>query len=129
MENKFSFMKCSIVNNVLKCVGWMSPPDCANRYKVLIEYVLGKEPKTTILYPKIEPSKHIHMYKDHSLCLSYPFDLKWTENSTVADLTPPWLAEWIIYYEIYMLNGNIWEGPESPAHLTEATKNINVDSD
>lgn len=95
----------------------------------MIEYVLGHEPKTTILCPDIQPNKHIHMYKDHSLCLSYPSDLKWTENSNVGDLTIPWLAEWIIFYEIYLLNGGIWEGPQSPAHLTEATKNVNIDLD
>ncbi|GAB3920242.1 hypothetical protein GCM10028827_01640 [Mucilaginibacter myungsuensis] len=129
VESKFSFLKCHIGRNVLKCVGWLQPPDCTHRYKVLIEYVLGYEPKTTVLFPNVKPSKHIHMYKDKSLCLSFPPDLKWTQNSRMAELTIPWLVEWIIFYEIYLINGNIWEGPESPVHLTEATRNINIDDE
>lgn len=127
IEKNYSFLQSTIQNNVLKCTGWLHPPNCNNFYKVLIEYVVGKEPKTTILSPDITPSRHIHMYRDHSLCLSFPPDLKWTEKSNVAELTIPWLAEWIIYYEIYLLNGNVWEGPQSPTHLTESTKNINRD--
>jgi hypothetical protein len=129
VETHYSFLNCVINKNVLKCTGWIQPPDCTNRYKVLIEYVLGHEPKTSILFPEVEPSKHIHMYKDRSLCLSYPPDLKWTEKSRMAELTIPWLAEWIVYYEIYLINGNIWEGPQSPAHFNENTKNINQDID
>jgi hypothetical protein len=129
VETDFSFLTCFIERNVLKCSGWLQPPDCTYRYKVLIEYVLGKEPKTTIMYPDIQPLKHIHMYKDKSLCLSFPPDLKWTENSRMAELTIPWLVEWIVFYEIYLINGNVWEGSQSPAHLTEQTLNINIDND
>lgn len=129
VEKNFSFLSCKIVKNVLHCTGWLQPPNCNNQYKVLIEYVLGYEPKTTVLLPDIEPSKHIHMYKDKSLCLSFPPDLKWTEQSRVADLTVPWLAEWIVFYELYLVNGNVWEGPQSPVHLTDATININEDRD
>lgn len=69
------------------------------------------------------------MYKDRSICLSYPPDIIWHERSRVAELTVPWLAEWLVYYEIYLLNGNIWEGPQSPSHLTEETMNVNADID
>lgn len=127
IEKNYSFLKCKIEQNVLKCTGWITPPGASNAYKVLIEYVVGNEPKTTILYPEIKPSVKIHMYRDHSLCLSFPSDLKWTESSKVAELTIPWLAEWLVYYELYLVNGNVWEGPESPVHLTEATLNVNVD--
>jgi hypothetical protein len=129
IEKHFSFLKCQISNKVLRCTGWIQPEGSSRSYKVLIEYVLGKEPKTTILEPDIEPSIHIHMYKDRSLCLSYPSDLRWTERSNVAELTIPWIAEWLVYYELYLVNGNKWEGPQSPVHLTEATRNVNTDED
>ncbi len=129
LQRHFAFLTCRIERNVLRCTGWFQPEGCVNRYKILIEYVLGNEPKTSILSPDIVPSKHIHMYRDRSLCLSYPPDLKWTERSRMAELTIPWLAEWTIYYELYLVNGNKWEGPQSPEHLTDATRNINMDID
>jgi hypothetical protein len=127
IEDHYGFLKCSIDNKVLRCSGYLKPDGCNNQYKVLIEHVVGKEPKTTILEPSIKPSSKIHMYQDHSLCLSYSKDTKWTENTKVYENTIPWLVEWIIFYELYLVNGNIWEGKESPDHLTPATMNYNED--
>lgn len=89
----------------------------------------GNEPKSTILYPEINPSPKIHMYNDQSLCLHYPPDMKWNEKTDIYQYTIPWISEWIIFYEIYLVNGNIWEGKESPVHITEREKNINQDSE
>ncbi len=93
----------------------------------MIEYVVGNEPKSTILYPVINPSFKIHMYQDHSLCLSFKPDMKWTERINIYEYTVPWICEWIIFYEIYQLNGGKWEGKESPIHLSENDRNINID--
>lgn len=71
-----------------------------------------------------QPNKTIHMYKDHSLCLSYPPDIKWTERTNIHEYTIPWLSEWILYYELYLINGGDWEGKESPVHFTERDKNL-----
>jgi hypothetical protein len=127
IEKHYDFLKCRIENNVLKCTGWIQPEGCKEAYKILIEYVVGREPKTTILHPDIQPSKHIHMYRDKSLCLCYAKDIKWNERTNVYAYTVPWVAEWLVYYELYLVNGNKWEGPESPDHLTEATINVNKD--
>jgi hypothetical protein len=124
----FPDLHCQIVNNVLVLTGWLQPDDCAGRYRVRIEYVAGREPNATILSPVISPSPKIHMYNDHSLCLSFRPDLRWTERTPVYQYTIPWVAEWILYYEMYLLNGGTWEGPESPFHLREQDKNLNVDT-
>jgi hypothetical protein len=129
IEKNFPFLKCSITNKVLTCTGWIQPEDSKGPYKIKIEYVAGCEPKSSILHPKIEPSKEIHMYKDYSLCLYYPPDMKWDEKTRVYQYTIPWISEWIIFYEIYLLNGGEWEGRESPTHITEDDKNINKDFD
>lgn len=127
IEEHYDFLNCKIVNNVLVCIGWISSEDLGFKYKVKIEYVAGHEPKSTILSPKIEPSKEIHMYDDHSICLHYPEDMKWTEKTKIYLYTIPWISEWIIYYERYKINGNVWEGKESPMHIRESDKNINQD--
>jgi hypothetical protein len=127
IENNNDFLKCTIDRKVLICIGYTKPEGSNYTYKVKIEHVVGKEPKTTILEPVVKPASKIHMYADHSLCLSYSKETKWSEKTKVYENTIPWLIEWIIYYELYLVNGNIWEGKESPDHLTPATMNHNID--
>jgi hypothetical protein len=127
IEDHYSFLSCTIKNNVLTCVGALQPKNCMGQYKVKIEYVAGHEPKSTIISPKIVPSPKVHMYQDCSLCLHYPRDMVWNEKTKLYQYTIPWISEWIIFYEIYLINGNKWEGKESPVHLTETERNINKD--
>jgi hypothetical protein len=129
IEHYYNFLKCRILNKVLVCTGKLKPTNCINTYSIKIEYVAGYEPKTTILFPTIDPSKEIHMYKDHSVCLHYPIDMIWNERIRIHEYTIPWICEWILFYEIYLINGNIWEGPESPVHFKESEKNINKNLD
>ena len=125
IEEAFPFFNCSIDrSSLLTCKGWLQPDGCKSRYHVKIESMPGKEPKTTILSPSILPSVHIHMYSDHSLCLHYKPDLKWTERIFVWKYTIPWLCEWIIFYELYEVNGQKWLGRESPFHLSEEEFNL-----
>lgn len=125
IEQHYDYLNCRIDNKVLVCTGKLKLQNCSNSYCVKIEYVAGFEPKSTIVSPVIEPCKEIHMYNDHSLCLHYPPDMQWNEKVKIYQYTIPWISEWILYYETYLLNGNIWEGPESPSHFTESEKNIN----
>ena len=126
IERHFKFLNCKIKKTVLVCAGTLKLANCRNIYSILIEYVAGYEPKTTILSPNIMPCQEIHMYQDHSLCLHYPKDMVWNERTLIFKYTVPWISEWIYYYEIYLINGNVWEGPESPLHFTEAERNINM---
>lgn len=129
VEAHFKFLTCRIQKKVLICIGFLKPNGCKNRYKVKIEYVAGCEPKTTILEPYIEPCKEIHMYQDHSLCLHYPPDLPWNEKILIHEYTIPWLIEWMVYYELYLINDNKWEGRESPTHFSERERNVNRNID
>ncbi|MGC4233761.1 MAG: hypothetical protein QM594_12360 [Niabella sp.] len=129
VKESFPFLECTIIKDVLVCVGWVQPDGCKDRYKIKIEYVAGHEPRSTILYPKIEPCRDIHMYSNHSLCLHYPPDMWWNERINIHEYTIPWVLEWIVFYEIYLLNGNKWEGRQSPTHFNEADQNINRNID
>jgi len=129
IEKAYDFFDCRIIRNVLTCTGSIQPDNCNSIYKVKIECVAGLEPKTTILSPYIEPSVKIHMYKDHSLCLHYPPDMKWGVQTMIYMYTIPWISEWIIFYELYLVNGGKWLGRESPTHITERDKNKNTDTD
>lgn len=128
IEEHFDNWRCTIDNyKVLKCHG-MIKFEGFGEYEVRVEYVAGKEPKTTILSPHIEPSKEIHMYNDHSLCLHYNPDMPWNEKVKVFETTIPWISEWIVFYEIYKRK-NIWMGKESPTHMKESDKNVNKNVD
>lgn len=127
LEKNFSFLNCHIHQNVLVCTGKITDQDWKHFYHIKIECVAGMEPKSTILYPVIQPSRDIHMYPDHSLCLSYDGDVIWNERTELYRYTIPWITEWIHYYEIYLINGCIWEGPESQTHMRIEDMNENVE--
>jgi hypothetical protein len=127
LEKNFSFLNCYIHRGVLICTGKLDDVDWKDRYHIKIECVAGKEPKSTIIYPVIPPSRDIHMYSDHSLCLSYDGDVIWNARTELYRYTIPWIVEWIHYYEIYLSNGGKWEGPESMAHLRIEDMNENIE--
>lgn len=128
LEKSFSFLNCHIHRCVLICTGKLTDPDWNHHYHIKIECVAGKEPKSTILYPVIQPSRDIHMYPDRSLCLSYEGDVVWNARTELYRYTVPWIIEWIHFYEFYLVNGGKWEGPESLAHLREEDMNKNVEN-
>ncbi|MFM7852239.1 MAG: hypothetical protein ACKO96_10070 [Flammeovirgaceae bacterium] len=51
----------------------------------------------------------------------------WDEKIPIYQFTVPWISEWIVFYEIYKITGK-WEGRESPVHIRESDKNVNVDT-
>jgi hypothetical protein len=128
MMQHYDFLIYKIKDNVLVCTGYLPSKDYKNNYKVEIRCVAGKEPWCKIIEPAaILPSKNIHMYEDHSICLHFPSDMRWTGHVPIYKYTIPWIIEWVHYYELYLVNGGVWEGPESPAHLTEEDKNLTED--
>jgi hypothetical protein len=128
IEQHYKFLKCKIEKNVLVCRGTISSPDYKHEYKVEIRCVYGLEPYVKIIEPTaIIPSVDIHVYDDHSLCLHYPPDMQWHARVPIYEYTIPWLVEWVVYYELYLLNGGKWEGPVSPVHFTESDKNMAAD--
>jgi hypothetical protein len=130
IEEHYRFLKCKFDGNVLVITGTIRQPDYKNVYQIEIRCVAGAEPCSKIVKPAdIEPSKEIHMYPNHTLCLHYPPDMKWTGWTPVYLYTIPWVIEWVHYYEIYLINGGVWEGPQSPVHFTTEDQNISHEVD
>lgn len=129
MQERYEFLKFRFDKKVLVGTGWIESPDYVNKYKFEMRCVAGKEPYVKILEPDtIVPSREIHMYDDLSLCLHYPPDMKWSWRTPLFQYTVPWIFEWAHYYEMYLINGFIWEGPESPVHFTDADRNVKDDT-
>ena len=112
IEKKFSFLKCRIENDTLICRGEFKPDNC-KPYNIKIEFRAGTFPQVYILNPIIKPNADIHIYREGSLCLFYPGDLKWKDSTSIAEHTIPWIFEWILFYELYLLTG-VWEGEFVP---------------
>lgn len=71
-----------------------------------------KEPKIWVLRPDVKPTLSIHMYQDRSLCLFHRTDFRMFEKISLARQIIPWTIEWVHFYELWLVNGNIWKGKE-----------------
>jgi hypothetical protein len=69
-------------------------------------------PHVRILSPEIEPSTKIHMYPTGDLCLYKPSEQPWMESDYIHEKIVPWIAEWLVYYELFKIIGQ-WLGPEA----------------
>lgn len=93
--------------------------DGCDKYSIRVEFQAGYEPQVFITSHDIKPSNEIHIYKEGHLCLFYPGDLKWKNNLKVAEYIIPWVAEWIVFYELWLMTRE-WMGAEAPHSIPEA---------
>lgn len=91
--------------------GEVASPGGGGAYDIKIVYAPGAPPKVFVLNPEVEYRNHAHTHfypADNSLCLYYPGDLYWTARHHLHDTIIPWLAEWLVFYELYQITGR-WE--------------------
>ncbi|ADB40837.1 nucleotidyltransferase domain-containing protein [Spirosoma linguale] len=112
--------RCRLENGKLVAEGWIQPHELCGPYKVKIEYLPGMAPWVYIINPVIEPHPAIHMYSDRSLCLHFADDHRWTDRTRIAETTVPWIAEWLVCYEVWLLT-DTWIGAEAPHEQTKIT--------
>lgn len=113
IENFYDCFECKIDGKTLYCYGKITPSDFSTTYKCRIKYKFGTVPEVTIMEPDIDYDFSAHMYKYKELCLYDPREQPWSREDLIADTIIPWLAEWLVYYELYQITGK-WEGPEAP---------------
>lgn len=104
----------NIYSSVLDVTLNISDSSYLNKYSAKIIYTPNKDPISYILSPEIKPSPKIHMYPNLSLCLYDPCEIQYRHKFSVAREIIPWTIKWIHYYEVWMINGNDWIGPETP---------------
>ena len=113
IESFYDCFECKIDGDILYCYGEITPTDFSTTYKCRIKYEFGAVPEVTIMEPEIDYDFSAHMYKYKKLCLYDPREQPWSREYLIADTIIPWLAEWLVYYELYKITGK-WEGPEAP---------------
>ncbi|RYE27464.1 MAG: hypothetical protein EOP45_01125 [Sphingobacteriaceae bacterium] len=115
LQKHFGFLTLKIVGGVLYAYGHCQPTEHSITYWYKIIYdpksPLKYPPKVYVTKPQIAYNDDIHMYSDDGrLCLYYPRDYSWTENSRLFDTIMPWTHRWFLYYELYLISGK-WEHP------------------
>ena len=116
IERRFPCMRCQEVRqkmNALVCEGSIQPTVYSPFYEIRVVYRFSESPQVYILNPKIEIDTATHFYKEGNLCLFYPKDEPWKSTFRVADKIMPWVAEWLVFYELYKIDG-AWYGKSAP---------------
>lgn len=118
IERNFECFRCSLPrSDRLVCCGRIRPdPDCVS-YEIQVEYSPLTAPIVRVLSPELVSSPKIHRYADGSLCLFFPPDDPWKSSDLIHKKIIPWIAEWLLYYEIFLSTGE-WQGPEVPHDST-----------
>jgi hypothetical protein len=93
----------------LICRGWIQPSEHSARYKIEIEYVPWNSPDIRILEPEIEINPSTHIYPNGNICLYDWREQPWLKSWHLHETIIPWLAEWLVFYELYILAGK-WHG-------------------
>lgn len=114
IESHYEFLKCSVKQNKLICIGKVKPTEYSKEYTIKIVYDGLNSPKVYVIDPEIEYHDDIHIFpKEKNLCLYHPEtdDFHWNfKKHNIFDTIIPWALEWFVFYELYQITGN-WEHP------------------
>lgn len=96
--------------------GELQPSAASETYTVEISYALRKRPKVRVLGPKLRrrlPEEKIrHTFCDGSICLH--LHEEWTPAMFIAETIVPWMALWLLHYEVWHATGEWLGGGHEP---------------
>jgi hypothetical protein len=117
VRERFPVFSARLIGNQLICRGRIRPAEFSQPYRVEMSYRLRNSPHVRIVEPAIKAESKLHFYEDGTLCLYDWREQPWQTKFHLADTVVPWTAEWLLYYELYLLTGK-WLGA-SAIHGTE----------
>jgi hypothetical protein len=121
IRDRFPILHTRMAGNRLVSRGVVRPTASSQRYKLEAEYQPWSAPALRILEPKIQPEAKLHFHADGTLCLYDWREQPWQKKWHLADTVIPWAAEWLVFYEIYLLTGK-WVGPSAPHNSEKITQ-------
>lgn len=91
--------------------GSLKPSELSRSYRVEVNYLLKHEPVVRILNRLTtrpgESLPHVWSHAKRILCLHQSKD--WSARMLLANSIIPWAAEWLFFYEIWVVTGE-WDG-------------------
>jgi hypothetical protein len=109
LREKFPFLNSRISGFELTCRGRIQPTEHSRSYRIEIRYAPWDSPEVRVVDPKIEFTKGAHMYHNDTLCLYDWREQPWQKNWHLHETIVPWAAEWLLYYELWLLTDK-WLG-------------------
>lgn len=122
LREKFQFLNSRISGLELTCRGRIQPTEHSRSYRVEIRYAPWDSPEVRIIDPKLEFAKDAHMYHNDTLCLYDWHEQPWQKNWHLYETIIPWTAEWLVFYELWLLTGK-WHG-NSATHEKPEPENL-----
>jgi hypothetical protein len=113
IERHYPAFRCSVRRGLLECIGTIQPSNSSPTYRIRLRYTQNGTPSIRILTPHIEPKSAIHMSRNGDLCLYHSSSQPWLGTENLHATIIPWTAEWFVFYELYLSEGQ-WLGPEAP---------------
>ena len=85
-------------------------------YRIRIDYTINHSPNVYVIEPPVlkrpkdtDNLKHVFDTKKQRICLYYgPFG-EWDSTMFLAQKIVPWAAEWLLFYELWVITGE-WLG-------------------
>ncbi|MBI4611946.1 MAG: hypothetical protein HY726_23395 [Candidatus Rokubacteria bacterium] len=96
----------------------IQPLPITSQYQVRIEYRATQKPKVWVEDPPLRRRRSDepipHTYSNDRPCLFHPRYDEWRRDMTIATTIIPWLLQWLVYYEAWLLTGEWQGGGEHP---------------
>lgn len=117
---------CGTKSGLLTCRGFVQPTPISKPYYARIEYRIGLSPRTFIEQPTLEsrdPNEAIpHVYGPNQPCVFHPAFGEWDSGYWLVRQVVPWLALWLLFYEIWLATGEWCGGGSHPMRPKRATR-------
>ena len=106
-------------------------------YRIRIDYTINQKPNVYVIEPPVlvrpegaDKLKHVYDTEKQQICLYYgPFG-EWDSTMFLAQKIVPWAAEWLLFYELWVITGEwLGEGIEHSPQTPFRKDNSTVRSD
>jgi len=103
----------------------LRPTPLSETYIVQLRYTLAKSPQIKVLKPELIPPEGKclpHTYHGKRLCLYYPGIGDWRGDMLLSKTIVPWISEWLLHYEIWLVTGKWCGGGKHPSKKINGNK-------
>ncbi|MDR3404777.1 MAG: hypothetical protein P4L99_19895 [Chthoniobacter sp.] len=109
LRRHFPQFDVKLVGNRLTARGTMTTEQNGSKYVIQLGLQPRNDPTVRILRPDIPVDQKVHIHSSGNLRLFDWREQKWQKGWHLHETIIPWTAEWLMFYELYLLTGK-WLG-------------------